>query len=51
MMWRNMHVYVNRENMQRARYILYPPQQSILNTIYSTGYNDALRFINNKRLS
>lgn len=49
--WRNMHVYVNRENMRRATNILYPPRKRLLRKIYSKGYDDALDYVKKNQLS
>lgn len=51
MNWRNMHVYVNRENMRRARNILYPPRKRLLAQLYGNGFNDALQYIKESRLA
>ena len=50
MNWRNMHVYVSRENMRRARNILYPPKKRLLTQLYGDGYNDALQYVKESQL-
>ena len=49
--WRNMSVFVNRDNAQRGRYVLFPANDSILKTYYADGYSDTLRFLKEERLS
>ena len=51
MYWRNMHVYVNRENMRRAANILYPPRKRLLGKIYGNGYSDALEYVKKNQLT
>lgn len=49
--WRKMHVYVNRENMNRGRHVFYPPRKRHLSELFANGYGDALQFVKENRLT
>ena len=51
MHWRNMHAFVNKENIRRAANILYQPRKRLRGEIYADGYRDALQYINNNQLN
>ena len=46
-----MHVYVNRENMNRGRHVFYPPRKRHLSELFANGYGDALQFVKENRLT
>ena len=49
--FRNMNVYVNRENLQRELHIFIPPNREGIESIVLLGYNDALKFLLKENLS
>ena len=46
-----MHVYVNRENMNRGRHVFYPPRKRHLSELFANGYGDALQFVKENHLT
>ena len=48
--FRNMNVYVNRENLQRELQIFIPPKKEGIESLVQLGYNDTLRFLQEESL-
>ena len=48
--FRNMNVYVNRENLQRELQIFIPPKKEGIESLVQLGYNDTLRFLQEENL-
>ena len=48
--FRNMNVYVNRENLQRELQIFIPPKKEGIESLVQLGYNDTLRFLQDESL-
>lgn len=40
-----MHVLVNKENAKRGLNVLYPPKIDGVDKLFSTGFDDTMRFL------